>query len=46
MQFHCMEDVILRSEVMKLADTGEHFDMSFVTADRRRGTALSGGVPE
>lgn len=38
MQFHCMEDVILRSEVMKLADTGEHFSMIFVTADRRRGT--------
>ena len=33
-----MEDVILRSEVMKIADTGDHFDMVFVTCDRRRGT--------
>ena len=31
-------EMILRSEVMKLADTGEHFDMIFVTADRKRGT--------
>jgi hypothetical protein len=31
-------DTILRSEVVKLVDTGESFDMEFVTADRRRGT--------
>lgn len=31
-------DTILRSEVMKLVDTGASFDMEFVTADRRRGT--------
>lgn len=33
-----MEQTILRSEVLKLADTGEPFHMIFVTADRRRGT--------
>lgn len=33
-----MEQTILRSEVLKLADTGEPFQMVFVTADRRRGT--------
>jgi hypothetical protein len=31
-------DTILRSEVVKLVDNGEAFDMEFVTADRRRGT--------
>jgi hypothetical protein len=31
-------DTILRSEVLKLVDTGASFDMEFVTADRRRGT--------
>jgi hypothetical protein len=31
-------DHILRSEVLKIAESGEHFDMVFVTADRRRGT--------
>jgi hypothetical protein len=31
-------DTILRSEVMKLVDTGDPFTMEFVTADRRRGT--------
>lgn len=38
MQFHSMEEVILRSEVMKQADTGEPFDMIVVACDRRRGT--------
>jgi hypothetical protein len=31
-------DYILRSEVLKVADSGEHFNAVFVTADRRRGT--------
>lgn len=30
---------ILRSDVLKLIDTGEPFTMEFVTADRKRGTA-------
>jgi hypothetical protein len=33
-----VEQTILRSEVMKIADSGELFDMTFITADRRRGT--------
>jgi len=33
-----MEETILRSEVLKLADEGDPFDMVFVTCDRRRGT--------
>lgn len=33
-----MEDVILRSEVLKQADSGEPFDMVIVSCDRKRGT--------
>jgi len=33
-----MEGTILRSEVLKQADTGEPFDMELVACDRRRGT--------
>lgn len=33
-----MEQTILRSEVLKLMDGPEQFQMIFVTADRRRGT--------
>jgi len=33
-----MEDVVLRSDVMKELATGDHFSMIFVTADRKRGT--------
>jgi hypothetical protein len=32
------ELTILRHEVLKELDTGEPFDMVFITADRRRGT--------
>ena len=31
-------DTVLRSDILKILDTGEPFDMEFVTADRRRGT--------
>jgi hypothetical protein len=33
-----MEETILRSEVLKQADTGDPFDMVLVTCDRKRGT--------
>src|SRR5689334_18661276 len=33
-----MEQSILRSDVMKLIDNGDEFDMTFITADRKRGT--------
>lgn len=33
-----MEATLLRSEAIKIIDSGEPFDMEFVTADRRRGT--------
>lgn len=33
-----MNGTILRSEVIKQLDTGEPFDLVFVTADRNRGT--------
>ena len=33
-----MEQTILRSDVLQLIDTGDVFDLVFVTADRRRGT--------
>ncbi len=33
-----MSEVILRSNAWKLIDSGEPFDLGFVTADRRRGT--------
>lgn len=33
-----MEETILRSEVLKQADSGEPFDMVIVSCDRKRGT--------
>ncbi len=33
-----MGDTILRSEAMKIIDSGELVNIAFVTADRRRGT--------
>lgn len=33
-----MEETILRSKAMQIIDSGELFDIGFVTADRRRGT--------
>lgn len=33
-----MEAIITRSEAMKIIDSGEFFDLEFVTADVRRGT--------
>lgn len=36
-----MEETILRHEVIKQMDTGDPFDLVFITADKRRGT---GGV--
>lgn len=38
LHFYAMEGTILRSEALRLADSGEPFDMVIVTADRRRGT--------
>jgi hypothetical protein len=36
-------ELIQRYEVMKAIDSGEPFDLTFITADRRRGT---GGKPK
>lgn len=33
-----MEQTILRSKVLEILDTGEVFDLVFVTCDRKRGT--------
>lgn len=33
-----MEATILRHEVLRAMDTGNPFDLEFITADRRRGT--------
>lgn len=33
-----MEETILRSQVLKEADSGDPFDMELVTCDRKRGT--------
>jgi hypothetical protein len=33
-----MNEMVLRSEVLKEADNGDPFDMSFVSCDRKRGT--------
>lgn len=38
MHFYTMEDVVLRSEVMRVIDEGDPFTLLFVTADRKRGT--------
>lgn len=38
LHFYSMEEGILRSTALRFADSGEPFDMVFVTADRRRGT--------
>jgi hypothetical protein len=36
-----MEETILRDEVLRLIDSGDPFDLVFITADRRRGTGGS-----
>lgn len=37
------DQTIFRHDVLRLMDTGEDFDLVFITADRRRGT---GGKPK
>ena len=36
--FYSMEPTIMRHEALKIIDSGQSFDLVFITADRRRGT--------